>query len=263
MVKSNKYVTAAAISLKNTWAYRAGTVSRLLLYGLFVFVLFSVWKAVYTGGEIAGFSLTQMVWYICFTEFIAFGCRTAIFSDMNEEVKNGDIAYQLNRPYSFIFYKFANAFGETAVNSVFFLGMALVMGLWLAGPLPHFEVWMLPPVALSIALGMALNFFSIMALGLTAFFMEENTAFYLIWQKLTFMLGTFLPVEFLPGWLQGIAKVMPFSYIAWAPARLAVNFSWEHFFTAVPMQAFWCAVFIALSALVYAKGVKKINAHGG
>lgn len=262
-MRPNKYLTAAAVSLKNAFAYRAGALFGLALYTLFIFVLFSVWKAVYQGGEIEGFSLTQMVWYVCFTEFVVFGCRTGVFMQLNEEVKNGDIAYQLNRPYSFIFYKFANAMGETAVNAAVFLAAALALGLLFAGPLPGFSLWMLPPVALSMALGLMLNFFTMTALGLTAFYIEENTAFYLLWQKLVFMLGMFLPLEFLPDWLQQIARWLPFPYIAWAPARLLVNFSWEHFAAAVPVQAFWVIAFIGISWLIYRTGVKRINAHGG
>jgi ABC-2 type transport system permease protein len=263
MLRPNKYMTAASVSLKSAYAYKAGSLFGLLLYTLFIFVLFSVWKAVYSGGEIEGFSLGQMIWYVCFTEFIVFGCRTGVFNQLNEEVKNGDIAYQLNKPYNYVFYKFANAFGETAINSIVYLAAALILGLLFAGPLTTFKLWMLPPVALSILLGMILNFFTMTALGLTAFFIEENTAFYLLWQKLVFMLGMFLPLEFLPGWLQGIARWLPFPYIAWAPARLLVNFSWQHFLTAVPVQAAYCLVFMGVSWLIYRKGVKGINAHGG
>ena len=263
MRKPGKYLTAAAVSLKSAYAYKAGALFGLLLYALFIFVLFSVWKAIYKGGEIEGFSLSQMVWYVCLTEFIVFGCRTNVFSQLNEEVKNGDIAYQLNKPYSFVLYKFANSMGETAINAAVYLAAALVLGLLFAGPLAGFQLWMLPPVVLSMTLGLALNFFTMTALGLTAFVIEENTAFYLLWQKLVFMLGMFLPLEFLPGWLQNIARWLPFPYIAWAPARLAVNFSWEHFWAAVPLQALWCAVFFCVSWLIYRGGVKKINAHGG
>jgi ABC-2 type transport system permease protein len=258
-----KYLTAASVSLKSAWAYKAGSLFGLLLYTLFIFVLFSVWKAVYKGGEIEGFTLTQMVWYVCFTEFVVFGCRTGVFTQLNEEIKNGDIAYQLNRPYSYILYKFANAFGETVINSIVYLVAALALGLLFAGPLPSFRLWMLPPVALSMLLGLILNFFTMTALGLTAFAIEENTAFYLLWQKLVFMLGMFLPLEFLPGWLQNVARWLPFPYVAWAPARLLVNFSWEHFMRAVPMQAAYCIVFMGLSWLIYRMGVKRINAHGG
>ena len=263
MLHGRKYLTIARISLRNAWAYRAGTAFRLILYALYVFVLFCVWKAVYRGGEIAGFSLTQMVWYVSLTEFIVFGCRTGIFGDLNEDIKSGDIAYQLNRPYHFLAYQAANALGETAVNSCFYLLAAIALGLALAGPLPHFALWQLPPIALSMALGMALNFLSMMALGLTAFYLEENTAFFLIWSKLVFKLGMFLPVEFLPDWLQTVARSLPFSYIAWAPARLAVSFDWAHFAATVPLQALWVVLLAGLSVLLYGKGVKRIHANGG
>ncbi len=80
-----------------------------------------------------------------------------------------------------------------------------------------------------------------MLIGLSSFVMEDNSALFLVYQKLNFMLGLFLPVEFLPAWLQTVAKSLPFSYMFWAPAKLFVNYSSDLFWQLVPRQAAWCA----------------------
>ena len=102
-----------------------------------------------------------------------------------------------------------------------------------------------------------------MLIGLSAFFIEDNSAMYLVFSKLTFMLGMFLPVEFLPDWLSPIAKALPFSYICWAPAKLFVDFSLELFFELVPLQAMWTAVVFALTMLCYRAGERSLQINGG
>jgi len=258
-----KYFTILRISLQNAFVYRSNAIGGLLFYSLFIFVFFNLWRAIYQGGEVAGYTLSQMVWYLCVTELIVFGCRSSVFSQMNEDVKSGSIAYQLNRPYHYIVYQFFNALGGMMFNLVIYGMMAIILGLVMVGPIPGFRFSLLPFGLFSAMLGMIINFFFMMLLGLTAFRLEENTAFFLIYQKLVFMLGMFIPLEFLPKWLQNISLRLPFSYVAWAPARLIVAFSWELFWQVVPMQLLWLVVSIALSAGMYRYGVRGIQAHGG
>ncbi|HCS72724.1 MAG TPA: hypothetical protein DIW17_02480 [Clostridiales bacterium] len=258
-----KYSTVLRISLQNTFVYRSNAVGGLLFYSLFIFVFFNLWRAIYQGGEVAGYSLTQMVWYLCMTELIVFGCKSSVFGQMNEDVKSGSIAYQLNRPYHYIIYQFSNALGGMIFNLLIYGTMAIILGLIMVGPIPGFRISALPFGLFSAVLGITINFFFMMVLGLTAFRLEENTAFFLIYQKLVFMLGMFIPLEFLPKWLQSIARCLPFSYVAWAPARLIVAFSWDFFWQVIPMQLLWIFISIILSVSMYSYGVKGIQAHGG
>lgn len=258
-----KYGTVLRISLENAFAYRSTAVGGLLFYSLFIFVFFNLWRAIYQGGEVAGYSLTQMVWYLCITELIVFACRSSVFAQMNEDVKSGNISYQLNRPYHYVLYQFFNALGGMTFNLFLYGALAIVLGLVMVGPIPGFRLHNLPFILLSGALGMVINFFLLMTLGLTAFRLEENTAFYFLYQKLVFMLGMFIPVEFLPPWLQGIARWLPFSYVAWAPGRLFVAFSWDFFWQVIPVQLAWAGVAVSLAFVMYNFGIRGLQAHGG
>jgi len=73
----------------------------------------------------------------------------------------------------------------------------------------------------------------------------------------------FLPVEFLPSWLQPVAKNLPFSYITWAPAKIFVDYSPELFWELIPRQAMWVAVIVTLTLLCYKFAVKRLNVNGG
>ncbi len=227
MKRLHKYIVIARVSLANAIAYRASVVSRMLFYTLFIYVFMSLWRAIYREGAVHGYSYNQIVWYLIMTEMVAFSLRTGIYAQMNDDVRSGAIAYQIGRPVHYVLFQYATCLGESAFNLVAFGSLAAALGLIFVGPLATLSLASAPAVLLSMLLGLTIQFFFQMMIGLLSFIMEDNFAFFLIYQKLVFMLGMFLPVEFLPDWLQSIAKALPFSYVCWAPAKLFVNFSPE------------------------------------
>ncbi|MGI5877988.1 MAG: ABC transporter permease [Christensenellales bacterium] len=261
--KARKYGAILGVSLRSGLMYRGNVLGGLLFYALFIFVFFSLWSTIYRADGVPGYSLSQMIWYVCVTELVVFGCRSGVFAEISESIKSGAVAYELNRPYHYVFYRFFSALGGIVFSFLFYAASALALGHLFVGPLPNFRLWMLPFVLVSIGLGTVIQFFSYLCLGLSAFFLEENRAFMFIYSKLVLMLGTFIPVEFFPGWLQTVVRYLPFSYITWAPARMAVDFSWGHVASALPLQLAWATVIIALSLLLYRKGVRKVNVQGG
>jgi ABC-2 type transport system permease protein len=223
----------------------------------------SLWGAIYQEGSVHGYSYAQIVWYLIMTEFISFSCGTDIYRKMNEDVRSGAIAYLVGRPTHYVFYQLTGSLGQIALNFVCFGALATVLGLVFVGQLNTFVLTGLLPILLSITLGILLNFFFMMLIGFSSFVMEDNFALYLIYQKIAFMLGMFLPVEFLPEWLQGIAKNLPFSYIFWAPAKLFVQYSPVLFLELVPRQALWVLVLISLTLLCYRLSVRRLQINGG
>ena len=263
MKRLRKYIVIARISFQNAITYRASTFSRFSFYILFIYVFMNLWRAIYHEGSVNGYTYTQMVWYLILTEFITFSCGTGVFSAMNGDVKSGSIAYQLGRPTHYVFYQFANSVGEILLNIISFGALAAALGFLFIGPLPTFRLTGLLPLILSVSLSIVLNYFLLMLIGLSAFVMEENFALYLIYQKINFMLGMFLPVEFLPSWLQPLAKNLPFSYVYWAPAKIFVDYSPALFWELVPRQAGWAAIAVVLTFLGYQFSVRRLQVNGG
>lgn len=263
MKKLRKYAVITRVSLSNAIAYRAATLSRFCFYTLFIYVFMSLWRAIYQEGNVHGYSYTQMVWYLIMTEFVAFACGTGIFGAMNDEIKSGSIAYQLGRPTHYVLYQFANAMGQVLVNILSFGVLAAALGFLFVGPLSTFTWAGVPPLILSVFLSILLHYFLLMLIGLSAFVLEDNFALFLIYQKVTFMLGMFLPVEFLPAWLQAVAKNLPFSYIHWAPAKIFVNYTPEVCLEIIPRQAAWVLSAIGLTLFCYRLCARRLQVNGG
>jgi ABC-2 type transport system permease protein len=262
-LKFRKYWLTGRTSLQNNLAYAANFLFDILLYAFLVTIFIQLWRTIFAGGAtIAGYGLQQMIWYSIITELITFS-GGSIFQDLNTEIKAGNITYTLNKPYHYIWYQLANNAGvmlfKLLINGV----AAAALGLIFVGPLKDFCWIHLPFILWAILNGLFLNFLILTSLGLTAFWLEENTAFFWIYQKLGFMLGLFLPIEFFPTWLQKIALYLPFPYITYAPAKLGVSFSWDLFTRTMMLQYFMIIGFGVIAFAIYRKGVKMLNVNGG
>ena len=187
----------------------------------------------------------------------------SVFSQLNTDIKGGNIAYLLNKPYHYIMYQLSNSMGMMVVVLIINAVAGAVMGLIYVGPLSHFSIYQVPFIVISVILAVLLNFFVAAALGLTAFWLEENTAANWIYQKILLILGVFLPVDFLPIWLQKITLLLPFSYITYGPAKLVVDFDFGWAERIIAIQSIYLAFFILLAFLIYGRGVKKLNVNGG
>lgn len=261
--KIAKYLLVARTSLQNNLAYTANFIFDTFFYAFLLFIFINLWRTIYGQGRtIAGYSLSQMIWYCIIAELVTLS-GSNIFRELNNEIKGGNIAYLLNKPYSLVIYQFANALGIMGIKLMINTVTGVGLGLVFVGPLPGFALGRLIFIIPVLVGGMLLNHFVLTALGLTAFWLEENTAFFWIYQKLLFMLGLFLPVEFFPEWLQRLSLVLPFPYVTYGPAKLVVDFTWEGFVWIITVQSLYLMAFIILSASIYRKGARMLNVNGG
>ncbi|MEN6313179.1 MAG: hypothetical protein ABFD25_02905 [Clostridiaceae bacterium] len=263
MARTNKYILIAKTSIGSSMVYSVNFFAGSFFLALIIFIFLQLWEAIsVNNGSMEGYTVNRLVWYYIAAELVILS-KSNVFQSLNEEIKGGGIAYKINKPYNFVLYQLSEGMGQISVRLLMNLPVGLLMGLILAGKLEGFSWLSLPAVVLSVALGILLNFFMDALIGMTAFWTEDNAAFFWIAQKLAFMLGLFLPLEFLPGAISKVALVLPFSYIAYAPARLLTAYSTDTFLRIVPVQAFYVALFAALTGFVYRKGVRKLNVNGG
>ena len=134
--------------------------------------------------------------------------------------------------------------------------------MWLVGPPEHPEGLL---VALPAILGAwILHFCVAVMIGLLAFVSEDVSAYMWIYQKLAFVFGGMLiPLDFYPGWLQTIARALPFSSITYGPARLFVTPTTELFISVMTLQIVWIVILTLLLTFAYRRGVAYLTVNGG
>ena len=268
-----RYGFVLSTAARQQWVYRAELGMRAISMVLFMGVFMALWTTAFgVSGqtELEGYSLVAMVWYLAMTETITLS-TSRVFLEISEAVKTGDLAYTLARPLSYPFYQVANSLGNSAPRFLInLLTAAAVVGLGMgrvpvlsgaegAGSLPGLAAF-LGMAALALLLDALIS----VLIGLTAFWIEEVTPVFWIYQKLLFTIGgMFLPLEMFPDWLRQVTKWLPFQFITYAPARAFVAFEPGFVLRAVAGQAAYVAVLAALVALVWRRAQRRLVVHGG
>ncbi len=252
-------------SARQQWIYRSEIVARAVQIVLFMGVFMALWTTAYgvSGrAELAGYSVGQMVWYLAMSETVVLS-TSRIFLEIGEAVKAGDLAYTLTRPLRYPFFQVANSLGGSVPK--------LVLNLLTASAVVALGTRQVAgsPVGLLAFLGMAalallLDALIAVLIGLAAFWIEEVSPVYWIYNKLLFTVGgLFLPLEMFPEPLQRAVRWLPFQFIVYAPARAFVAFEPGGVLQGIIGQVAYIAAFTALVLLVWRRAQRRMVIHGG
>jgi len=262
---ADKYLAITRINLQNALAYFWDVAYRSIFMVIIMYVFVRLWSVTYSAAGraiIAGYSLSDMIWYLVMAETIIIG-KTRFVEKIGEEVKDGSLAYTMNRPYNYLLYHFFSGLGETVLRMAVTFVAGAVVTTWLVAPLTLSPLHLLP-LLLIVALAITLDFCISAILGLMAFFTEDVTSFQFIYQKVLFILGgMMLPLDFFPAWLRNLSLALPFNFVVYAPARLFIRFDWGQFARVALMQTVWIAALALGLALLYRYGIRRLSINGG
>jgi ABC-2 type transport system permease protein len=264
MTSVQKYWAIFQTTLVNSLAYPGELIGRSLMILPFMWIFYQLWNVTFTASgsnTINGLTLHDTIWYLMMAETIELS-RPRVAQTIAMNVKDGSIAYLLNKPYDFLIYQFSVSMGETIFRALMTAIFGGTMVWWLAGPPPDFRSW---PLALIAVLGAwALSFMVNGLIGLAAFVSEEVAPFEWIYQKFAFIFGGLLiPLDFYPQWLQNIAFALPFPAMTYGPSRLFVSPNVNLFASVLSQQAIWILVLGVLLILAYRRGLAFLTVNGG
>jgi ABC-2 type transport system permease protein len=230
----------------------------------FMWIFYQLWKVTFASAGVQslnGLTLADTLWYLMMAETIELA-RPPLARTIAENVKDGSIAYLLNKPYDFLLYQFSSTMGEIVFRAAMNMLVGGAIVWWLVGPPPDPRGWPLALVAVFSA--WVLHFCVNAMIGLAAFLVEDVAPFVWIHQKLAFIFGGLLvPLDFYPGWLQTLAGFLPFASMIYAPARLFVKADPASFVSIVGVQWLWILLLGALLALAYRRGLAYLTVNGG
>ena len=259
-----KYTAVTRMTVKNSLVYLADFAVRTIFLIIILYIFMQLWGAAYAGeGEpsIAGYTFRELVWYLILTESLTMAMPN-VQSLVETEVKSGDVAYRLTKPFHYVGYCYAWYNGDVLLR----LGVNLAVGGalgWLAIGAPDFGIGWLAFAAAACG-ALTVNFLMSMIVALCAFWVEETLGIDFVYKKLLFVAGGMLmPLEMFPVWLQEVCRLLPFQAVLYAPASAAVRFDADSFAGLLAMQWGWAAALAAVVFWMYGRGVKKLNVNGG
>lgn len=259
-----KYWSIFKIQVINSLAYPGELVGRSLMIIPFLWIFFQLWSVTFRASGtdvINGMTLRDTLWYLMVAETVELG-KPRIARTVAENVRDGSIAYLLTKPYNFMLYQFSTSMGDTIFRTLTNVLVGGAVTWMLVGPPPHPANWWMALIAVVGA--WVLNFCANGLIGLAAFLAEDVAPFEWIFQKLAFVFGGLLiPLDFYPAWLQAISRMLPFSSMVYAPARLFVAPDTTGFVPLVSVQFLWILGLVLLLSLAFRRGLKFITVNGG
>ena len=264
MKSLRKYFAIFRAQMINAMAYPVDLFSRSFVMIIFMWIFFQLWRVTYssTGQEtIAGLTLRDTLWYLMIAETVLLS-RPRFGQDIATQVKDGSVAYLLNKPYNFLLYQVSVSLGESLMRMVVNILFGSAVLLLVVGPPPHPLTGML--VIPAMLLAWILDFCMGALIALLAFVLEDVSAFEWIYSKLVLVLGgVLIPLDFFPGWLRGISLSLPLAYTTYAPARIFVDPTLENAAGLMGAQVLWVAGLGLLLTFVFSRGMRSLAINGG
>ncbi len=233
---------------------------------IMLFILLNLWQYLYSDPNelINGYNMSQMTWYVIMTEvlWVTLGGRN-LCSKISNDVKSGNITYNINKPYNYIGYCLSAHLGDIFINGLIYATLGMITGFLFLGKFPNLNIISILIIIVTCTFATIISTLLITCIGLISFFIEDSGPFYWIYSKFILVLGTIFPIEYFP---QGIQKILTFSpvyVVNYGPAKLFVNFSYAQALNIIIAQLIYILIAYSLCYLVYKKGVKKINVNGG
>jgi ABC-2 type transport system permease protein len=258
-----KYLHIGKVTFQNNIAYATEFFFRSIFIVVILFIFANMWRAAFgTSKVIEGFTVAMMVWYLLIGEAIVTS-ESSLVRTVNGEIQSGEIAYVLNKPYNYILYHFARSFSYRIISFFYIILLGSVLLFFLVGPI-SINFFGLVFVAITILFAFTLDFLISFLIGLLGFWLEDTEAFRWLYTKIIFTIGGMLmPLEMFPKWLEEISRFLPFNLIAYAPAKLFVNFNINLFLTTLFTQIIYIIIFGLIVYLVYSKAIRRVNINGG
>lgn len=261
-----KYWFIIKMQIMSNLQYIFNIVFGFIGYFIMLFILFNLWQYLYSDPSelINGYSMNQMTWYVVITEILWLTLGGSKFcKKICNDVKSGNITYNINKPYSYIGYSLSTHLGDISVRLLIYTVLGMFTGLLFLGSFPTLSLASVLIVVLTSILALVIQTLFMIAIGLLSFFIEDANPFYWVYSKVILVLGTIFPIEYFPGILQTILRFSPVYVVSYGPAKLFVDFSWSTAFSIILAQIIYVVLAYLLCFAIYKKGVKRINVNGG
>ena len=263
--RAGKYGAILRMSVVNNMAYASEMLLRSIFLVLIIFIFVQLWTLTYSvlgANAIPNYSLAQMVWYFAFAEAIVLS-TPLLRRKVDEEVKSGDLAYRLNKPYHYILYLASDYFGELAVRFTLNFTIGIGLALLFVGPIAFTPAGVMAAAVILVG-AVILDFMGAAAVSLLAFWVEDTASFYLIYRRLVMLLGgMMIPLDVFPEPLSSVARALPFSYMVYGPARLWVAPTPEFFMELAPRLLLALIVGAGLVIFIFSRGLRNVTVNGG
>lgn len=261
----NGYFAILKIRMKTLLQYRSAAFAAICTQLFWALLNVMVFRAFYAGTSSETFSLPQAITFIWLGQALLQVIPWSIDKEIEAQVKNGNIAYELIRPVHLYGLWLARSFALRSIPTLIrCFPIFLIGGLWLG---------LSPPV--SWGAGFVFAFSVLFALFLSSalttlvlislFWTISGEGIQRLMPHFTLLFsGILVPLPLFPSWMQSFLNLQPFRGVMDIPCRLytgMIPLSEAVYYLA--FQLAWTLFFIFLGKQLMNKALKKIAIQGG
>lgn len=258
-----KYAAVAGVAARQSLGEGGVVVGRMLFYAVLLLIFARLWDVALEGGLAVGaLSRTELVWYLAITEWTVL-TAPLLHLEIERDVRSGEVAYRLARPMSYLGARLAESGGEWGLRAVA-MGIAGVgLAFWFGGGWPADPRGLVLVLPLGI-LSCVLTQLWLAAIGLLAFWLQDCSPAYWLWQKTAFVFGgLLLPLEIYPHWLQTLAAWTPFAPMMHGVGRMAFGLDVEAAGAVALRLALWIGLVGTALHWLHGRALRTLDVNGG
>lgn len=260
------YWEVAKRSFQRQLAYRAATLAGLVTNAFFGYLRGAVFIALFaTRPEVSGWDVRDALTYTWLTQALIMIVQMWGGWEISDNIKTGDVASDLSRPFEYYVYWLARDLGRAAYHVLARGFPTLLIGFFfydlLLPPAP--TIW--PLLAVTLTLSVVMSFAFRFLVNVTAFWLLDiQGVAAVVGVGMMFLSGFMVPVVFFPGWLQTVVEWLPFAGIVMLPIEVYLGkVTGMALLVELGRYAVWAAVLIAAGRLALAAGERRLVVQGG
>lgn len=265
-MKFKKYIAILKINFANRMAYPIDIFSETFFMAFIFSILYFLHRATATitpTSLVEHLSLAQVMWIIFFANIFAGERSKGVSFIVNEEILSGQIAYQFNRPYSYIMFHFVQNLGSR-LPIILFIGPITGFCIYLAVGFPCLSLGNMVIGSIMLGIGMVMTFLMQFCIGLCAFWIGNVDPLRWIYGQILMVCGgAAVPVALFPAAVKKVLLLLPFSNVVYGAARIIVGCSQNDLVMYLGLQLFWLIVLLFITRLLFKYGVKHVVISGG
>ncbi|MBQ4524315.1 MAG: ABC-2 family transporter protein [Lachnospiraceae bacterium] len=267
----NTYKAFTKAGVQSSMAYRASFLCFVLGESLYCFVMYFIWKAVFSSSgnsTFMGFSMTDMTVYVFLSNLVGFLTSTDSTENLADEIHDGSIIMRMIKPVNVDFSLLAFELGNKVMMiTCVFLPVMIGVEIYRFTVLGYcaFHIGNFLLFVVSTVISYLLAFYLNLIFGYLAFFLMNIWGFSILKGSLIkFFSGSLIPLAFFPGAVRVVFEQLPFASLVYVPTMLYMGkySGWEIVFV-LAKQILWLGVFIYISKVIWKWAQKRLAVQGG
>jgi ABC-2 type transport system permease protein len=260
-----KYVEFTKSQLKLETAYVGWYWAQLVSFLIQMMILYSLWTAVYANHEtIAGLNGSQMLTYAVLAWLLGqyvFG----VGAELAYEVRDGNVAVELLRPYDMLSKIVALDFGRVLSSIVRDAAPVLLVAFLFVGISPPVSFEALALFLLSALLGILIGAQMDLVIGILSFYMVNVWGLRVLREAIfRFFTGALVPLALFPEWLMTVSQCLPFQYMVHVPVSIYIGtISGGAVWQALALQCVWLLIVVVLIRICWRIALRQVTIFGG